>query len=93
MLPCCNPSIIKVHLKPKGYPNKLITLGDHIKANRLDRGLKQKDLARLWNCTKETIYNLENNRIKIPQHKYMMISNWSGYCAFDKPATTLGLKI
>ena len=67
-LPCCTPCVFKVHLKPRGYPKKLITLGDHIKVARFDRGLFQKDLAKLWNCSTETIYNWDNNRITIPQH-------------------------
>lgn len=75
-LPCCNPSIFKIHLKPRHYPKKLITLGDHIKATRLDRGLFQKDLAKLWDCTESTIYNWENDRVEIPERKYKIINEW-----------------
>lgn len=82
--PCCDPTIFKVHLKPKGYPKKLITLGDHIKATRLDRGLFQKDLAKLWNCSEATIYNWENNRIEIPRQNYEVIIDWMGLCQKEK---------
>jgi len=40
----------------------LRTLGDHLRKERLDRGLQQKDVASALSVDTDTIYNWENNR-------------------------------
>ena len=44
------------------YPSALTTLGDHIRKVRLDRGLLQKDVAKIIKVDVMTITNWENNR-------------------------------
>ena len=41
------------------YPRELVTLGDHIRARRLDRGLGQRDVARLIGVSTSTINGWE----------------------------------
>ncbi len=61
-LPCCKPYIFKVLRKPKGYPKKLFTVGGHIKAKRLDKGLYLKELAKTLKITTDTLINWENEK-------------------------------
>ena len=35
--------------KTKGYPTKLLTIGDHIRKKRMDEGLSQAQLAKKLN--------------------------------------------
>jgi len=51
------------------YPKEIITIGDQIRKTRLDRGLLQKDVAKLIGVTEDCITNWEKNRNK-PQKKY-----------------------
>ncbi len=45
--------------KPKSYPKELNTIGDHIRAWRLDNQLFQSDVASLLGVTEESVYNWE----------------------------------
>jgi DNA-binding transcriptional regulator YiaG len=53
-------------LKPRDsrYPIEIRTLGDQLRARRLDLGLYQKDLAALFEVTEDTICYWENNRVR-----------------------------
>lgn len=44
------------------YPDTLNTLGDHIRKTRLDRGLYQKHVAKLFRGTTDSVACWENNR-------------------------------
>jgi DNA-binding transcriptional regulator YiaG len=79
--------------KPKGYPKKLFTVGDHIKAKRLDKGLYLKELAKALKITTDTLINWELGRYEPPSYRYKMISDFLGYCFYNQPATTLPLKL
>jgi len=50
--------------KPRNpaYPEHIKTLGDHLRARRLDLGMHQKDVAALVNATTSTITNWEKGR-------------------------------
>ena len=50
--------------KPKvfAYAPELKTLGDHVRARRLDLGLFQKDVAELVGVSTDTVTNWEKNR-------------------------------
>ncbi len=50
--------------KPAEYPATLNTLGDRLRARRLDLGLYQKDVAVLFGVTVDTICYRENNRVR-----------------------------
>jgi transcriptional regulator with XRE-family HTH domain len=92
-LPCYKPCIIKSLNKPKGYPKKLITIGDHIKAKRLDKGLYQKEVAKMFNVTVDTLINWEIGRHNPPSYQYKKICDFLGYCFYNQPAATLPFKL
>ena len=61
-LPFCHSTLKAEKPKVFGYPLELNTLGDHIRAARLDRGLFQKDVAELVGVCTDTVTNWEKNR-------------------------------
>ena len=61
------------------YPKQLKTLGDHIRARRLDLGLLQKDVAEIIGVTTDTIANWEKNRHHPMRCHYMRINTFLGY--------------
>lgn len=68
--------------KPKhvDYPKELLTIGDHIRAKRLDLGLLQKDVAKIIGVCEDTITYWEMNRTK-PYKRFMpSIDTFLGYC-------------
>jgi transcriptional regulator with XRE-family HTH domain len=58
--------------KPKhsDYPLALNTIGDRLRARRLDLGLLQKELATILGVTEDTVSYRENNRVK-PSRRLM----------------------
>ncbi len=46
---------------PRGYPQALATLGDHLRKARLDRGLLQEEVARELGVSLATVVNWEQN--------------------------------
>src|SRR5262249_26183545 len=48
--------------KPYGYPNELNTLGDEIRKVRLERGLLQRDVARVIGVSVQSVVGWETNR-------------------------------
>jgi transcriptional regulator with XRE-family HTH domain len=55
--------------KPKDfrYPSEIKTLGDQLRARRLDLGLYQKDVAEMLGVSEDTICYWENVRVKPSQ--------------------------
>lgn len=51
--------------KPSGYPKELVTLGDQLKAKRLDLGLLQREVAELVGVTEFTIHNWERGKTRV----------------------------
>ena len=53
-------------LKPRNsaHPKVLETLGDRLRAKRMDLGLYQKHVAKLLGVTMDTICYWENSRVK-----------------------------
>lgn len=87
-VPSCKPSIFKCLRKPHSYPKTKNTLGHHIRARRLDYGLEQKDLAKKFGVSKDTIKNWENNHTKeIEVRFYPEIMDFLGYCPYEIPKT------
>jgi DNA-binding transcriptional regulator YiaG len=60
-LPFYNFSIEFSKPKPFNYPTKLNTIGDHMRARRLDLKLEQKDIAHIFSVSLDTITNWELN--------------------------------
>ena len=50
--------------KPAGYPITLRTLGDRLRAKRVDLRLSQKDVAAIIGVSVDTLCYWENNRVQ-----------------------------
>ncbi len=75
------PRIQFKHLRvPEGYPEKLENLGDHLRARRLDRNQKQKEVAKLVEVTVETLLNWELGRSEVSAISYPAVADYLGYC-------------
>lgn len=48
--------------KPYGYPQEIKTIGEHIRARRMNLGLLQKEVAIIINVSTSCIENWEKNR-------------------------------
>ena len=87
-LPYCHITLKASKLLPPNYPKSLITIGDHIRKVRLDRGLRQRDVANLIGVDPFTILNWER-RITNPKFRYMpAIIRFLGFnpCPIDPEA-------
>ena len=60
------------------------TLGDHIRAKRLDLGLLQKDVAGIIGVTTDTITNWEKGRNQPMYWHYPKITVFLGYCPMER---------
>ena len=76
----------------KGYPLDLITLGDHLKKKRMDRGLRQKDAAREIGATQKTYENWEQDKYEPEFRFWPALIRFIGYDPRPEPAT-LALRI
>ncbi|MHB8581523.1 MAG: helix-turn-helix domain-containing protein [Ignavibacteriaceae bacterium] len=79
--------------KPSKIPQKLNSIGDHLKKKRLERQLTQLQLARLIGVEETSIYNWENNRSKPKIYLLPKIIEFLGYVPFKLPKETVGDKI
>ena len=72
---------------PPGFPKELNTLGDHLLAQRVSLGLRQKDVADRIGVSAFTILNWEKNRT-IPRFRDMpAILKFLGYNPLPAPQT------
>lgn len=70
---------------PYGYPSQLKTIGDHIRAARLDRGLLQREAATQIGCDVGSVFNWEKKGTE-PTLKHMPgIIGFLGYCPYLRP--------
>ena len=78
-LPFCHAEIRASKPKSGGYPTELNTLGDHIRARRLDLKLLQRQVAEQIGVHELTITGWERNAT-IPEVRYMpAIIQFLGY--------------
>jgi transcriptional regulator with XRE-family HTH domain len=71
------------------YPRELVTIGDHIRARRLDLKLLQKDVAKIIGVSENVIGLWELNQSS-PMQKYLpLIDKFLGYIP-DVPAGIQG---
>ena len=61
-MPFCHSTLKAEKPKIFGYPPELNTIGEHIRAHRLDLGLFQKEVAELTGVCTNTVTNWEKNR-------------------------------
>ena len=69
-----------VKIQPPVFPRELETLGDHIRARRLNQNLKQKDVAQFVGVDPFTILNWEKNKTEPGARYYPKIVEFLGYC-------------
>ena len=70
---------IPKHLTDRNYPTKPRDLGDHLRKKRMDRGLRQVDLANRLRVTEETVTNWELGRSKPATHLMARVIKFLGY--------------
>src|SRR5271169_2043631 len=92
-LPFCYLTLKTIKPRNPAYPEHLNTLGDHIRARRLDLGMHQKDVAALVNATTSTVTNWEKNQNSPRLYLLPKIIKFLGYDPLRSNATTLGEKI
>ena len=79
--------------KPKGYLPNPLTLGDHIKNTRLEKGLLQIEVAELFNIHVSSITNWEQNHHQPDIQYYPIIFKFLGQIPFDLIYESLGDRI
>ena len=71
----------------QGYPAEINTLGDHVRAARLNRGLKQWQVADMLGLKRRTINKWERNRGMPCARDVPKIIGFLGYDPFPRPRT------
>lgn len=72
---------------PKAMPCELKTIGDHVRAARVSRGLEQREVASLLGVTESTVWNWEDGRSSPPIHRCQTVIEFIGYHPFPRPRT------
>ena len=84
-LPFCHVTLNTQKPRSSAYPKELRTLGDHIRKQRLDQGLFQKQVAERMGTSEDTIYRWERNESK-PQIQFIpAIINFLAYNPLSPP--------
>ena len=79
--------------KPAGYPKELKTIGDHIRAWRIDNYLLQADIAKMLSVCEDTIVGWETRGIMPTIRQMPRIIKLMGYLPVDLDTSNLGCKI
>jgi transcriptional regulator with XRE-family HTH domain len=66
-------------LKPKDWTDNPLTLGEHIKKARKERGLLQREVAKALRVDSMSLMNWEKNRTKIGARFVPAVVQWLGY--------------
>ncbi|ASU36342.1 hypothetical protein MuYL_4457 [Mucilaginibacter xinganensis] len=75
------------------FPKSLDTLGDHVRTARLQRGLLQRDVAKIVNVSEDSVTYWENGRA-IPQiQHYPLIIAFLGYYPFTHETDSIAGKL
>lgn len=69
-----------------GYPEKIETLGEHIRAARLERGQYLKHVGELIGVTMDTVLNWEQNYCSPAIAHYPKLMVYLGYCPLPQCA-------
>jgi DNA-binding XRE family transcriptional regulator len=78
-LPFCRFALKAKKPQSPDYPNKLKTLGDHLRKKRLDLKLLQHEVAEKLNVHETSVYNWENNRYDPSSRLLPEIIRFLGY--------------
>ncbi|MEN5197014.1 helix-turn-helix domain-containing protein [Sphingobacterium faecium] len=74
---------------PISYPERPLSIGDHIRKKRMDLKLLQKDVAKICDVTEGCITNWEKNRSSPQIQFFPCIIMFLGYLPFEFDETTL----
>jgi transcriptional regulator with XRE-family HTH domain len=69
-----------------GYPANPRTVGEHLKKVRLDRGIRQKEVARMLGCRPATLGTWEEGRVAPDVRFWPAILRFLGYDPRPEPA-------
>ncbi len=73
------PSYVNRLHPPQGYPRELLSLGDHVKARRLDLRLTQKQVAATIGVKSDSVRNWETGRSEPGVRYYPRLISFLGY--------------
>ena len=73
--------------KPKDWTDRPVTLGDHLKKARKERGLLQREVAMALRVDSMSIVNWEKNRTEIGVRFVPAIIQWLGYDPLPRPSS------
>jgi len=83
--PFCHVQLRGQIPKIAGYPRELVTIGNHIKRCRLDRGQLQKDVAQALDVCLGSIGNWEHD-VGYPEVRFWpALTDWLGYDPNPEP--------
>jgi len=92
-LPFCYVTLSVIRPPNKAYPEKLATVGDHLRRRRLDLKLRQIDLADKLEVNEMTICNWEMNLTTPRLYQMPKINEFLGYNPLISKVTTFGERI
>lgn len=86
--------VTKASARPQNpkYPSELVTLGDHLRARRLELGLEQKDVANIIGVDSCSVNKWELNHYPPSVRHYPKIFSFLGYCLIE-PSQTEGERL
>jgi transcriptional regulator with XRE-family HTH domain len=78
-----------VNITPKGYPGQIVTLGEHLRKARMDRGLWHKHVAEIIGVGTCSVNNWEHGHAE-PEVRYIpAIIEFIGYNPRPEPVATM----
>jgi len=75
------------------YPKELVTLGDHLRKVRLDKGMSQPQVSLILNTSTDMVTNWELNRNEPTPKFAKLIIEFIGYVPFSLENASLGKRI
>ena len=88
-MPFCHLKLKARKPRDPAYPKELDTLGDHLRAVRLDRGLLQREVAAQLGVNLFTVIHWERGKTTPPVRYVPRLIAFLGYCPWE-PAKHLG---
>lgn len=86
-MPFCHFTFNSPRPKPDGYPKCLSSLGDHLRAQRIDRGLFQSQVAAQIGVHELTICNWESNESQPALRWIPAVVRFLGYDPANSPSS------
>jgi DNA-binding XRE family transcriptional regulator len=86
-MPFCHLRLRAPIPPPRGYPATLKTLADHLRRERLSRGLTQKQAGALLGIAEHTVHNWETGIASPRVHLWPAVIDFLGYDPREKGVT------